>query len=56
MSYEPNWAWKQRIAVTRFLIAFRVRRVLRSIHVRYGLAANPLPRQPRHRDYWSAKR
>jgi hypothetical protein len=31
MSREPNWAWKQRIAVARFLFAFRVRRMLRPV-------------------------
>lgn len=31
MSCEPNWAWKQRIAVTRFLLAFHVRRMLRPV-------------------------
>ena len=50
-----HWVWKQRVAVTCFLIAFQVRRILRLIHLRCGLAAHLPPRQPRHRDYWMAK-
>jgi hypothetical protein len=56
MSCELSWEWKQRIAVTRFLIAFKVRRILRFIHLRCGLGAHPGPRQPPNRDYWTANK
>ena len=34
MNHQPAWVWKQRSAVTRFLIAFYLRRTLRFICIR----------------------
>ena len=50
-----HWVWKQRVAVTSFLVAFQVRRIWRFTHLRCGLAAHLPPQQRRHRDYWMAK-
>jgi len=46
----PRWVWKQRIAVTRFLIAFHVRRVLQPIRARCRLALTAAPPQSGHCD------
>ena len=35
-----RWVWKQRVAVTGFLLAFRVRRLLRFVNIRCGWAGD----------------
>jgi len=44
MNRTPRWAWKQQSAVTRFLIAFYARRVMRIICV--SLPKLPCGRKP----------
>jgi hypothetical protein len=54
MSGKPNWVWKQRSAVARFLVAFYLRRMLRGVCVRLPFLpcgrkryARPLPSRRR---------
>ena len=51
-----RWIWKQRMAVACFLVAFRLRRVLRLARMRCGLAVGPSGHGSRPRAYWMAER
>ncbi len=51
-----RWVWKQRMAVASFLIAFRMRRMLRIARMRCGLAVRPSGHASQPRVYWMAER